>query len=302
MEALRLRFGAQGLRSARELLRPALPPAISTGLPALDALSGCRGLPCGAISLLGGGGSSGKSSVAFRALAQAQAGPGGPGRAQATGRRRGGQPAASAGDGLALLLDLSRSADPGYLQACGVDLSRLVLARPRGGAAAVALLLDLLRQEAPRLVVVHSLADLVQGAGAQALRAALPHCVRLLRAGGTALLVVEESRAPWLPLPARQEGAALLQPWAALHLRLEREAWLGEEGDEAEAACQAAAPAVAGRGDGDGAGGTRVAHDVLAGFAADAPAGFRGYRSLARLLRSRWRAAPAQARLEIPVP
>ncbi len=299
MEALRLRFGAQGLRSARELLRPALPPAISTGLPALDALSGCRGLPCGAISLLGGGVSSGKSSVAFRALAQAQAGPGGP---KAVGGSRQRPASAAAGDGLALLLDLSRSADPGYLQACGVDLGRLILARPRGGAAAVALLLDLLRQEAPRLVVVHSLADLVQGAGAQALRAALPHCVRLLRAGGTALLVVEESRAPWLPLPARQEGAALLQPWAALHLRLEREAWLGEEGDEAEAACQAAASAVAGRGDGDGAGGTRVAHDVLAGFAADAQAGFRGYRSLARLLRSRWRAAPAQARLEIPVP
>lgn len=286
-EALRLRFGAQGLRSARELLGPALPPAISTGLPALDALGGCRGLPRGAISLLSGRSGSGKSTVAFRALAQAQAQARGQAPARAAkppagdrARRAGG---GAEGGSPVLLLDLSRSCDPGYLAACGVDLGRLILARPRGGAAAVALLMDLLRQEALPLVVVHSLADLLVGDGAQALQGALPHCVRLLRRSGTALLLLDDPQAPWLPAAARRDGAAegvaLLQPWAALHLRLEREAG-GRAADEAAGSI-----------------------DEEEAAATDEPAGIdmpRSYRSLARLLRSRWRAAPALARLEIP--
>jgi RecA/RadA recombinase len=67
LEAIRVRFGSQALTRAAELPPP---PAWRSGTP-LDGLTGIGGLPRGRISLLVGGGTSGKLTLALGLLAGA---------------------------------------------------------------------------------------------------------------------------------------------------------------------------------------------------------------------------------------
>ena len=79
--------------------------------------------PARITTIFSGRTTSGKLTLAFKTLAGAQ-------------QRAGGEQVA--------ILDLTRQSDPDYLARCGVDLDRLLIARPSPGPGVVDLLVDLL--------------------------------------------------------------------------------------------------------------------------------------------------------------
>src|SRR2546421_6529472 len=102
---LEARFGP-GVIYRLSRARPKLgATALSTGSLGLDRATGLGGVPRGRFSVLQGGDSSGKTTLAYHLLAEAQ--------------RDG---------GLAALIDGEAASDPLAMRACGVDLDDLILA------------------------------------------------------------------------------------------------------------------------------------------------------------------------------
>ncbi|MCB0155067.1 MAG: hypothetical protein KDF65_09730, partial [Anaerolineae bacterium] len=140
--ALQRKHGERALRKG--IATSVTPPAIPTGFPTLDDITGCRGIPRHAITILSGRMTSGKVTLAYKILAAAQ---------DQHGRDK------------VAILDLNSTTDPDYLARCGVDLERLVQIRPTRETALVQLLLDLIRTNQLRLILVDSLPDLAQWLG-----------------------------------------------------------------------------------------------------------------------------------------
>jgi hypothetical protein len=204
--AIQQQHGAHSIRRLHDLAA-SIPPAISTGFAALDAITGCAGVPRGALTLFCGPATSGKSTIAYKTLAQAQTGG-------ATG----------------VLMDLAHTADPGYLQRCGVALERLLIARPRRPEENVALLLDVVQSGRAPLVLVDGVAELLSGhAAARVFNAVLPRLRHLARAAGCTVLLLDETASLWQRWLGRDRTAALRQA-AALHIELQRERWVRRDG------------------------------------------------------------------------
>ena len=209
--AVQRRHGPTALRRGADAASPAV-PHIATGFAALDAITGCGGVPLGAITLLSGRTTSGKLTAAYKVLANAQRD--GRGHVAYT----------------AVLLDLSRTADPDYLARCGLDLEALLVGRPQAGPEALALLGDILAARRVRAVVLDSLPDLLGGRrGLGGLGANLGKLQALLRASNAALLVLDEPQPPWLRWLNLDAGSEVRRA-AALHIEMQRERWLREGG------------------------------------------------------------------------
>ena len=206
--AVQLRHGPKALRRGEDAASPPAVPHIATGFTALDAMTGCGGVPLGAITLLSGRTTSGKLTVAYKLLANAQRD--GRGRVAYT----------------VALLDLSRTADPDYLHRCGLDLDALLIGRPQPGPETVHLLGDLLATQRVRAVVLDSLADLPKLAD---LNGSLGKLKTLLRASGAALLLLDEPQPPWLRW-LNLDGSREVRQAAALHIEMGRERWLRRDG------------------------------------------------------------------------
>jgi recombination protein RecA len=121
--------------------------ALSTGSLGLDLASGLGGVPRGRFSVLQGGESSGKTTLAYHLLAEAQ--------------RDG---------GLAALIDGEGAADPVAMRACGVDLDDLILASPRDAVEALEMVEILVRCRALDAVVASALPAARSGLLAHGLR------------------------------------------------------------------------------------------------------------------------------------
>ncbi|MBW7883357.1 MAG: hypothetical protein H3C34_12105 [Caldilineaceae bacterium] len=212
--AVQQHHGPRALRRGGELSRLPAVPHLSTGFSGLDAITGCGGVPLGMLTLLSGRSTSGKLTLAYKLLANAQ-------RAFAPG----GVPST------VILLDLGRTADPDYVVRCGVDLEHLLVARPSVGPNAVNLIADLLQQYHPRAMVVDGLADLATDrAVLHHLNTSLGKLQRLLRATGCALVILDEPRPPWLRW-LNLDAASLVRWAAALHIEMQREHWLRQNGE-----------------------------------------------------------------------
>lgn len=99
-------------------------PGLATGLPELDAATGFGGLPCGKLTELTGGLSSGKLTLALRALTTAMN-----------------------GGGVAAYIDLPGQFYPPAAAAVGIDLRRLVVVRPGDVKGALRAASNLLNSE-----------------------------------------------------------------------------------------------------------------------------------------------------------
>jgi recombination protein RecA len=164
--------------------------ALSTGSVRLDGATRLGGVPRGRLTLLRGGASSGKTTLAYHLLAEAQ---------------RGG--------GLAALIDGEGAADLDAMQACGVDTSDLILASPDDAREALEMVEILVRCQALDAVVATELPPTRAGLLALGLR-------RLsvwLKDAPTAVVVVadlDEPRPGWrrsrAPLPAVPHAASLI--------------------------------------------------------------------------------------------
>jgi recombination protein RecA len=164
---------------------------ISTGFPTLDAILGPAGLPREASVVLRGGPSSGKTTLALRCLAEAQAG----------------------GD-IVAWLDFSRSFDPMEAVGRGVDLRWLLVLRPADVPEGLAIAGSLLAGRCLGLLVVDLPARLPPRM-AEPLRRLSAQARRV----GARLIVLA---------PASLGGSvgATLSAGSGLRLELERRAWL----------------------------------------------------------------------------
>jgi hypothetical protein len=209
MALLQRRYGEQALRRGSDLVRPSRPPSIPTGFAGLDTLTGCGGVPLGALTLLDGRTTSGKLTLAYKVLANLHRSP---------------------SPNTAALLDLVHTGDPDYLARCDVDLARLLIVRPQSQRPAVDLLLELVQNRQIRAVVVNSLSHLVRTRpDARYFHNHLAQLNLLLRASSCALICLDEPQPPWLQWLGWQRRPQA-GSWAALHIQLQREAWLREEG------------------------------------------------------------------------
>jgi recombination protein RecA len=162
---------------------------LSTGFPALDATLGF-GLPAEASVVVRGGPSSGKTTLALRCVAEAQAG----------------------GD-IVAWLDVARSFDPVEAVGRGVDLRWLLVVRPADVGEGLALAGALLAGRCLGLLVM-DLSVRSWGSPDQ-LRRLVAHA----RRAGARLIVLQ-------PGSAAAMSAAALSSASGLRLELERRAWL----------------------------------------------------------------------------
>src|SRR5690348_15569972 len=125
-----MRMGAKGGSEPIEV--------ISSGSLGLDLALGIGGLPRGRIIEIYGPESSGKTTLALHAIAEAQ--------------RRGGTCA---------FIDAEHALDPIYARKIGVDVDNLLLSQPDGGEQALEICDTLVRSGAVDVVVVDSVAALV---------------------------------------------------------------------------------------------------------------------------------------------
>ena len=182
-----------GLRASGRLFggQYQAPVGLRTGLPELDRATGFGGIPRGKLTEFTGPSSSGKLTLALRALA-----------------------AAVVEGGVAAYIDLPGTFYPPAAAAMGIDLDRLVLVQPADGAAAVKAASILLLSEGFDALLL----DL---GAARAHPDALARLTDLSARGQTATIAVtrDEGRA-----------AAALRFFASLRLGVKRRDWLWRDG------------------------------------------------------------------------
>src|SRR5699024_7366320 len=114
---------------------------IPSGSLALDAALGIGGYPRGRVVEIYGRESSGKTTVALHAIAEAQ--------------KKGGQ---------AAFIDAEHALDPNYARALGVNIDELLLSQPDTGEQALEIAEALVRSGAIDMLVIDSVAALVPSA------------------------------------------------------------------------------------------------------------------------------------------
>ncbi len=112
-------------------------PAISSGSIALDVALGVGGFPKGRVIEIYGPESSGKTTLAIHAIAEAQ----------------------KAG-GVAAIIDAEHAFDPYYAKKLGVDIDELLISQPDSGEQALEITDNLIRSGALDIVVIDSVAAL----------------------------------------------------------------------------------------------------------------------------------------------
>ena len=131
-------FGSGAVMKLGEVMRDTRVKAISTGSIALDLALGIGGIPRGRVTETFGTESSGKSTLAYHVMAEAQ--------------RSGGTSA---------YIDAEHALDPAYAARCGVDVEELLVSQPDTAEQGLEICEYLVRSGALDIVVIDSVAALV---------------------------------------------------------------------------------------------------------------------------------------------
>jgi recombination protein RecA len=181
-------------------VRPPNERAVPTGFRALDSILGLGGLPRSSATAIRGGSSSGKTTLALRAVAQVQA-----------------------AGGIAAYLDLGRSLDPVEAASRGVRLDWLVVLAPDSIAEALSMAALLLQDRTVDLLLLDLPWELREPSSTSLAPAdvaeRMHRLAALVRKAGVQLIVLEPPG-----LPGRLAGA--LTQVSALRLELSRRAWI----------------------------------------------------------------------------
>ncbi|GAO03073.1 recombinase RecA [Anaeromyxobacter sp. PSR-1] len=131
-------FGKGSIMRLSEAEAPAAMPVVPSGSIGLDLALGVGGLPRGRVVEIFGPESSGKTTLALHAIAEAQ----------------------KAG-GVAAFIDAEHALDVGYARKLGVNLAELLVSQPDTGEQALEIAEQLVRSGACDVIVVDSVAALV---------------------------------------------------------------------------------------------------------------------------------------------
>ena len=137
IDQLERQFGKGSIMRLGDLAEQKI-EVIPTGSLALDAALGVGGLPRGRVIEVYGPESSGKTTLAMHAVAEAQ--------------KLG---------GVAAFIDAEHAFDPGYARAIGVDVDNMLISQPDTGEQALEIAEALVRSSAVDIIVVDSVAALV---------------------------------------------------------------------------------------------------------------------------------------------
>jgi recombination protein RecA len=198
---LQLQYGPKAVHKAAPPAEPIT--RLSTSFAELDAALG-GGLPAGRITEIIGAATSGKATLAAKVLATAHAG------------RNASSP--GTGQGLVAWLDLPRTSDPDYLHRCGVDLSRLLVVRPRDGADALAITLHLVESD--------TLAALIFDATAQSGDSVSPDPATLAGSLERLATLVTQTQTAVIFLTGPRGYSRTLAHVATVRLALRHEHWI----------------------------------------------------------------------------
>jgi recombination protein RecA len=188
---------------------------IPTGSTALDVALGIGGLPRGRVIEIYGPESSGKTTVALHAVANAQ--------------RAG---------GIAAFIDAEHALDPDYAKKLGVDTDALLVSQPDTGEQALEIMDMLIRSGAIDIVVVDSVAALVPkaeiegemgdshvGLQARLMSQALRKITGALSASGTTAIFINQLREKigvFFGSPETTTGGKALKFYASVRLDIRR--------------------------------------------------------------------------------
>src|SRR5579875_2934881 len=131
-------FGKGAIMKMGEITERMAFETISTGSIALDLALGVGGFPRGRIVEIYGPESSGKTTLALHAIAEAQK-----------------------NGGTAAFIDVEHALDPAYAQNLGIDLDNLLVSQPDAGEQALDIAEMLVRSNAVDVIVLDSVAALV---------------------------------------------------------------------------------------------------------------------------------------------
>ena len=198
--SIQQRYGALALAKGRPLLAgtPAVVPHIPTGFAALDKALGIGGLARGRVTEILGPATSGKTTLALKFLAQAQA------NEEQVG-----------------YVDYAHAFDPDYAHRCGLDLSRLLVATPYDLAEAL-VTTEALATSGALSALVFDGPDTLWSAGVDTdpLATCLDRIVAPLARAGTVLLFLR------IPVARMAPGLSALAHHATVRLYITRERWL----------------------------------------------------------------------------
>ena len=197
---------------------------IPTGSIALDVALGIGGLPRGRVVEIYGPESSGKTTVALHAVANAQA-----------------------AGGVAAFIDAEHALDPDYARALGVDTDSLLVSQPDTGEQALEIMDMLIRSGALDVVVVDSVAALVPraeiegemgdshvGLQARLMSQALRKITGALNNTGTTAIFINQLREKigvMFGSPETTTGGKALKFYASVRLDVRRIETLKDGGD-----------------------------------------------------------------------
>ncbi|MFD1719335.1 recombinase RecA [Georgenia deserti] len=197
---------------------------IPTGAVALDVALGVGGLPRGRVVEVYGPESSGKTTVALHAVANAQ--------------RNG---------GIAAFIDAEHALDPEYAKKLGVDIDALLVSQPDTGEQALEIMDMLIRSGALDIVVIDSVAALVPkaeiegemgdshvGLQARLMSQALRKITGALSSAGTTAIFINQLREKvgvFFGSPETTSGGKALKFYASVRLDVRRIETLKEGSD-----------------------------------------------------------------------
>lgn len=207
-------FGKGSVMRLGDDTRPPV-EVISTGSIALDVALGIGGLPRGRVVEIYGPESSGKTTVALHAVANAQ--------------RNG---------GIAAFIDAEHALDPEYAKKLGVDTDALLVSQPDTGEQALEIMDMLIRSGALDIVVIDSVAALVPkaeiegemgdshvGLQARLMSQALRKITGALSASGTTAIFINQLREKigvFFGSPETTTGGKALKFYASVRIDVRR--------------------------------------------------------------------------------
>ena len=216
-------FGKGSVMRLGEDVRPPI-AVIPTGSIALDVALGIGGLPRGRVIEIYGPESSGKTTVALHAVANAQA-----------------------AGGIAAFIDAEHALDPDYARKLGVDTDALLVSQPDTGEQALEIADMLIRSGALDIIVIDSVAALVPraeiegemgdshvGLQARLMSQALRKMTGALNNSGTTAIFINQLREKigvMFGSPETTTGGKALKFYASVRLDVRRIETLKDGGD-----------------------------------------------------------------------